>query len=56
MVKNDGLMKMPRLTIVQSVPVSPCISMAEDGLATAQIARKQISRHRIISDRPRQER
>ena len=29
-----------RLTIVQPVPASPCIAMAESGLATAQIAKK----------------
>ena len=36
-------MKMTRLTTVQRDPVSPCrpIAMAEGGLATAQIARKQ---------------
>ena len=33
-------MKMSRLTIVQPEPVSPCIAMAESGLATAQIAKK----------------
>ena len=41
--KNGALMKMTRLTIVQRGPVSPCIDMAEGGLATAQIARKQAS-------------
>ena len=34
-------MKMTRLTIVQREPVSPCIAMAECGLATARISREQ---------------
>ena len=38
---------MPRLTIMQPEPVSPCIAMAEGGLATAQIARKQASNTEI---------
>ena len=41
--KNDGLMIMP----VQPEPVSPCIPMAEGGLATTQIARKQASNTEI---------
>ena len=36
-------MKMTRLTTVQREPVSPCISMAVGGLATAEIAGKQAS-------------
>ena len=40
-------MKMPCLTIVQREPVSPCIPMAEGGLATAQIVRKQVSNTEI---------
>ena len=60
MFKNDGLIKMPRLTNVQPEPVPPCIAMAEGGLTTARIARKQvshteiyhqISRRQISSDR-----
>ena len=34
---------MPHLTSVQPEPVSSCIAIAEGGLATAQIARKQVS-------------
>ena len=34
---------MTRLTIVQHEPASPCIAMAEGGLATAQIVRKLAS-------------
>ena len=45
--KNDGLKEIPRLEIVQREPVSPCIAMAEGGLATAQIARKQVSNTEI---------
>ena len=40
--KNDGLMKMTCLTIVQSEPVFPCFAMVEGGLPTAQIVRKQV--------------
>ena len=40
-------MKMPTLTIVQPEPVYPCIAMAESGLATAEIARKQVSNTEI---------
>ena len=47
MFKHDGLMKMHRLTIVQPEPVSSCIAMAEDGVTTAQIARKQVSNAEI---------
>ena len=56
-------MKMPHSTIVQPVPVSPCIAMAKGRLASAQIARKhvgnaeihhQISRHQITSNSPQQ--
>ena len=58
---------MPPLALVQPEPVSPCtcIAVAKGGLTTAEKARKQvrnteiehqISRHRITSDRPRQER
>ena len=36
-------MKMTRFTIVLHELVSPCIAMAEGGLAAAQIARKQAS-------------
>ena len=39
-VQKDGLIKMPRWTIVQREPVSPCIAMAEGGLAMAQICQK----------------
>ena len=46
-MKNDRLMKMPRLTTVQPEPVSLCIAMAEGGLAKAQIARKQVSNTEI---------
>ena len=42
------MMKMPCLAIVQREPVSPCIAMAEDGLTTAQIARKQVSNTEIL--------
>ena len=54
-------MKMTHLTIVQREPAFLCIAMAEGGLATAQIARKQasntviyhqISRHQMTADRP----
>ena len=38
---------MPRLTIVQRDPVSTCIAMAEGGLATAPVARKQVSNTEI---------
>ena len=57
-------MKMTCLIIVQRESVPPCIAMAEGGLATAQIVRKQasntdiyhqISRHQITSDRPQWE-
>ena len=37
-VKKYALMEMPRLTILQPEPLSPCCAMAEGGLATAQIA------------------
>ena len=36
-----------KMTIVQREPVSPCIPMVECGLATAQIARKQVSNTEI---------
>ena len=58
-------MKMPRLTVVQPEPVSPCIAIVKAGLAVARISRKQVSNteiqhqilsHRITSDRPQQER
>ena len=38
---------MLHLAIVQPEPASPCIAMAEGGLATAQIARKQVSNTEI---------
>ena len=41
-------MNMLHLTIfAQRVPVFPCIAMAEGGLATAQIARKQVNNAEI---------
>ena len=40
---------MPRLTIVQTEPVSSCIPMMEGGLATAQMGRKQDSNTEICA-------
>ena len=40
--KMMGLMNMPRLTIVQLEPVSPCVAVAKGGLATAQIGNTEI--------------
>ena len=41
-------MKMPRWTNVQPAwPVSPCIAIAEGGLASAQITRKHVSNTEI---------
>ena len=42
-----GWRKIPRLAIVQPEPVSLCIAMTESDLATAQIARKQVSNTEI---------
>ena len=47
MYKNDGLTKMPHLTIVQREPVSPCIATVEGGSTTAQIAGEQVSNTEI---------
>ena len=39
-----------KMTIVQRQPVSPCIPVVECGLATAQIARKQVSNTEITGE------
>ena len=46
--KNDGLMKMPNLKIMQPEPVFLCTAIYDGrGLATAHIARKQVSNTEI---------